>query len=378
MSPPLLSRLQLITINDNNSQQRPQQQSRKSILALSMGGGGMGMGAGITTKKKKGNKKNKQKKNVSNFDAAASLLKLEFKYDELCAQSAKVDAKEDDDITVDDKTVTEFVVAIRSSSSAVTKTKKNLKSVSDWVPVAQLCLARPLLHRHEEAEREGIGSIEGFDKELAVTAISYYCRELYQTAVLGSTKFRDVPRQELEYSVEPEASFYKHVEENLKGKKGSQESMGKAEARQILGLVTTTEGDEASPVSSSLDNRVTIKATYRKKIFALHPDRFVGVERTTEEEKATNDEFARVKQAYETLISGMAAADNNGRSWYESLGGKERTDFTGPIKLLSIDDAKNILFPENRITKNTSNDCAIGRLDPELVQNYVMRNQNSN
>eukprot|EP00548_Thalassiothrix_antarctica_P004107 CAMPEP_0194145662 /NCGR_PEP_ID=MMETSP0152-20130528/18208_1 /TAXON_ID=1049557 /ORGANISM="Thalassiothrix antarctica, Strain L6-D1" /LENGTH=228 /DNA_ID=CAMNT_0038845955 /DNA_START=234 /DNA_END=920 /DNA_ORIENTATION=+ len=76
-------------MNDNNSQQqqRPQQQSRNSTLPLSMGGSnGGGMDMGITTRKRKGKK---QKNEVSNFDAPASMLKLEDKYNEQKSQGGK-------------------------------------------------------------------------------------------------------------------------------------------------------------------------------------------------------------------------------------------------------------------------------------------------
>jgi len=360
-------------------------QSRPSTLLL-LAGGGMGMGTTTTTKGKKKKKKNKQiKKKVPSFDVAASLLKSESKYDELCTQSAKAYAKEDDDLVADDRTTTEFVIAARCSPQRIAagSNNKNLKSVSDWIPVAQLCLARPVEHRYEEAYEEGSGSTEGFDQKLGVAAVSYFCRELAQAASLGSTKFRDVPRQDLQYSIEPVDSYFKHVDQNFVGKKEKEEgSMGKAEARQVLDLVTTTDGDrhkQQQNQASSLDDIGAIKASYRKKVFALHPDRFVGIERTPEQEEADDEEFARVKLAYETLSSGIATSR---KSWYESLGGRERTDFVGPIELLPMDDAKNIMFPENHdvsssIIEKSKNDCAICRLDPEIVRTFLIRNQNA-
>jgi len=51
--------------------------------------------------------------------------------------------------------------------------------------------------------------------------------------------------------------------------------------------------------------------------------------------------FGLVKMAYEALNSGIHSSEVNGnavvsQSWYESLGGKSRTDFMGPIDLLSV------------------------------------------
>ena len=106
----------------------------------------------------------------------------------------------------------------------------------------------------------------------------------------------------------------------------------------------------------------------------LHPDRFVGVERSEEEEEKTNDEFAKVKIAYESLQSGIRISsdgDKKVQSWYESLGGRSRTGFIGPIDLMSVEKAKLELT-------RRSYKSAICGLTPETVMAFVTRNQVAN
>jgi hypothetical protein len=99
----------------------------------------------------------------------------------------------------------------------------------------------------------------------------------------------------------------------------------------------------------------------------LHPDRFVGTDKTNEEIKVSSDEYARVKLAYETMSSGVR---NEGRSWYESLGGKSRTDFAGPINLLPLSLAESTL-------KTNKAQSAITSLSSDIVQTFVVRSQSS-
>ena len=304
---------------------------------------GMGMAVKKKGKKKKGKKNGVQK--APPFDAAASLLKMEKKYESLMAKSAKVLAKEDDDIQGSDIGVIEYIVAAKSARPATATA--DLTAVADWVPVAQLCIGRPL---------RDIEHSEGTSDKVVQAAISYYCREISQAATFGASKFRDVPRQEMLYSVESTDSFQKHVHDHIDGSNANKEGgMTKAEARKALKLEPDTS------------DKAEIKQAYRKLTFALHPDRFVGVERTSDEEKAGDEEFARVKQGYETLVSGVS--DGN-ESWYESLGGRERSDFVGPVELLSLNDAKLTL-------DSTTQESVVLGLDPELVQTFVRRNLNA-
>jgi DnaJ domain len=311
-----------------------------------------GMGMGVANKKKKSSSGPKtacsDKKKSSPFDAAAALLKLEKKYGEISSKAAKVLHQSDaDDANFDDDLMlTEFIVAARSSRSSTSTA--DLKAVADWIPVAQLAIARKMTDMETS---------QGVKDPVVKAAVSYYCREISQAAIFGSPKFRAVPRQDMLYSVEAVDSFHKFVSDAINGKQnGMADSMTKAEARKILNLEEGATYDKSD-----------IKQSYRKLSFSLHPDRFVGIERTDDEIQKANDDFAKVKMAFDTLSSGI---NNVHVSWYESLGGKERMDFLGPLELFSMDEAKSLL-------ENVALDSAICGLSPDLVQMFVLRNQNT-
>jgi hypothetical protein len=128
--------------------------------------------------------------------------------------------------------------------------------------------------------------------------------------------------------------------------------MTKAKAREILGL-EPNESDKSA-----------IKQAYRKLSFELHPDRVDGSE---EEQETAADRFGEVKLAYEILSSGVR---QEGVSWYESLGGRARTGFLGPINLLPL-----ALAQEQMTIRNAEG--AIVGLDKELIQTFVARNLRS-
>ena len=312
-----------------------------------------GMGMAVTkgkNKKAKGKKKGGKAAGASPFDAHASLMKMEKLYEELMVQSNKSIQKDDDDtpLSNDDLLCQEYIVAARSRRSSTSTA--DLTSVSDWIPVASMAVSRPLDYLKASSK-----DIHG--DELLSIAVSYYCREISAAAIMAAPKFRDVPRTDLLYSLETYDSFTKHVCDSIQGSsKPTTDRMTKAEARKVLGM---EDGDDMAD----------LKSIYRKRSFQCHPDRFAGQDRTPEEEAATSDEFSRVKNAYDALSSGVSGGDG-GRSWYESLGGRERTDFCGPITLSSIGDAKMVM--DRAIQKS-----AVVGLDPGLVQMFVVRNQNN-
>ena len=311
------------------------------------------------SKKKKGSKKggggksfgSSQQQKSASFDAGASLLKMEKRYEELETNSAKAMQRHDDGMPLSsrDLITQEFLVAARASPSESTS-----GSLADWVPVAQLVVARPMDH---------LESIDETFDDVTKAAMSYYCREIFHAAGIGSAAFKSIPRNGMQYSLEPVPSFQKHVYDYVMGNGGGQdemeedEFMTKAEARSVLGL-------EDMHNAEGLD-KSTIKQAYRKLSFKLHPDRFMGEDRNDDEVEATNKQYARVKLAYETLSSGVL--DKN-VSWYASLGGKARNEFSGPISLMSLSDAKAKL--DGAIC-----DSAVVGLDPDLVQSFVTRNQ---
>ena len=76
--------------------------------------------------------------------------------------------------------------------------------------------------------------------------------------------------------------------------------------------------------------------------------------------------------AYEALNSGVHSSEVNGnavvsQSWYESLGGKSRTEFMGPIDLLSVEKASALY--------NKAFNGAVVGLDPDLAMSFVVMNQ---
>ncbi|VEU45119.1 unnamed protein product [Pseudo-nitzschia multistriata] len=316
---------------------------------------GMGMGMGATSsKKKKGKKKNKSKgrglssssKKSTPFDVNASIIRLEKKYDELQLSAAKDLKKEEEEAESYsswssgeiEMITTEYVIAARDAS------KKG--SIPDWVPICQLCLKRQETDFHE-----------GASDEIVQTAISVYCRELSFLAAEGSRVFSTIARNEIQYSVESIDSFHKFVyDEVIEGKanKSPDQAMTKAEARKTLGL-----SENADEITKS-----DIRKAYRNLSFELHPDRFEG---TPEEcEEATN-QFGRVNLAYDTLSSGVR---EEGKSWYESLGGKERTGFVGPVNLLPLGAAQETMSRHKA-------EAALCGLDPTMVQSFVARHLRS-
>ncbi|GAX19935.1 hypothetical protein FisN_1Lh594 [Fistulifera solaris] len=264
-------------------------------------------GMGMATKNKKSGTVKK-----TPYDVNASLLRLGKKYDELLLNNAKTLRKETDDD--DDLMTSEYVIAARAGSI-----------VPDWIPVAQLVLARS-----EE------------DSVLPIAAASYYCRELSQLAIQGSRVFQSVPRNLMEYSVEPADSFYKYVYDAVIDAKSV--AMTTAQAREILGVAHD-------------DDDAAIKHKYRRLSFDYHPDRAADKE----------EEYGRVQLAYETI--GMRRM-SQGHSWYASLGGRARTDFVGPIELMSIEKAENTLKASNVLLQS-----AVCGLNPSMVQSFVARSQ---
>ena len=309
------------------------------------GGGGMGMATKTKSRSKGKNKKRSGGPKQAPFDAAASLLRMESIYDKICKEAFKQEESESDSF---DSITTEYVVTARSLSANAPA------GLSDWVPVSQIVLVRPISEDERGSEHA---------KETIRAAVSELCRESYFAATLSAPIFRRIPANDVEYAAEPLDAFHRYVYDDvIEGKSSTgtsggkgEEAMSKAEARKVLDL------DEG--VTDARD----IKSAYRKKTFALHPDRFVGVVRTDEETIQSAKDFANVKIAYEVLSSGVRDTSSGG-SWYESLGGKQRMEFLGPIELLSISAAKKTL-------EGIGCRSAIVGLDPDLAMAFVARNQ---
>lgn len=242
----------------------------------------------------------RKKKSCTPFNVGASLLKLEKEYDKLVLAQAKAMAKEDEE-----QSIWEYVIAAKAQQK-------------DWVPIAQICLESP----DEPSEI------------LRNQAVSGVCREISALAISGAKHFQSVPRDQISYSLESTESFYKFVYEPLL--EGKKEHMSKSTAREILGV-------------TSSDDVATIKSVYRKLSMQWHPDRH---DEGSKEEASLK--FQQVRDAYERL---HVTTD----SWYESLGGKERTEFCSIF-----------LTPKSRAIP-----CGLVALDPELVQTFAARSLSS-
>ena len=337
--------------------------SRQSVALHAAGGRGMGgAGAGVAAPAKKngmakGNgmgssksKKGGKAKSSSSFDVSSALLRSEKRYDEILLASNKLLArdgaaeKEDPrwasakDTSQDDIMTGEYIVAVRDLKTM---------GVSDWIPVAQLVVARPSWEYQE-----------GTSDEAVKAAVSANCRELSYAATLGAKKFTTCARSDLQYSVESRDSFFKFVYEAVieggakQAKNSPEQSMSKAKARETLGL------------DSDNNNKSEIKKSYRNLAFDLHPDRFEGTE---EETAAAAIRFDQVKLAYETMGSGIR---EEGASWYQSLGGRARTEFVGPLDLMQLTAATEY------VETKKIHSAVIG-LDRDLTQGFVARNLRS-
>ncbi len=331
----------------------PSWSGRQTISPLNMAGMGMG---GATKSRKKGGgkkgggKKSKKSSSGSPYDVAKAMLKCEKVYDEMLKEAAKV--ADDDDFEF---IMAEYMIAARVIPQEMANMNiPGAVSVSDWVPVAQLCLKRHVDDPNFDSHVR--------DCERVQTAVSYYCREISYVATLGASVFKSIPRNAIEYSAEPIDSFYKFVYEDIiegrNQKSKDENSMSKAEARSVLEL------------EEGCNDASEIKSAYRKLSFKLHPDRFVSKGRSEEEIKQASDDFAKVKIAYEALSSGVRGDSSSSKkqSWYETLGGRSRTDFSGRLKLLPLEAAKATFVKEDY-------KASVAGLNPETVMAFVTRNQ---
>ncbi|KAL9187340.1 hypothetical protein ACHAXT_001443 [Thalassiosira profunda] len=311
---------------------------------------GMGMAAKPKGKKpKKGGKgKGAGKKSPESYDVSKAMIKSEKRYDELMTASIKA-LHSDDEAWEESEITAEYIVAARCRPGATLKDNPSaLVAARDWIPVAQVVITRPV-HLHEEDDGAGVDAS-------VRQAISHYCREISYSATLASpATFRSLPRNILEYSAEPLDSFVKHVYEDVMEGKASDSfvdgdvkvDMTKSKAREILGLEVGCK------------DAAEVKRAYKKRSLEWHPDR----------EGGSAEQFGMAKMAYEALLSGVREVNGsgNGSSWYESLGGKARTEFVGPIELMSVDKAGAYC---NKAFKS-----AVAGVDPELTMAFVARNQ---
>jgi len=316
-------------------------------LTLLMAGMGMGMTA-KSKKKKGGGAKKKKNGTTSAFDVSKSLSKSEKVYEKMMDDASKALNSDDEDYV---SSVSEYVIAARGKTTTE-KSPPSSVAVSDWVPVAQLLIDRPVGYEVTCSLRE--------DK-IVQLAISHFRREVMFAAASSAPIFNSIPRNTIQYSVEPFDSFDKFVyDEVILGgnqKANNGEVMTKTDARKVLNL------------AEDCNDQQEIKKSYRGLLFNHHPDRFVGLDRSEDEVEESSREYSKVRLAYESLSSGIRGSGNNNKSlsWYESLGGRSRTEFSGAIETIPVGDYKDSVIEGHK--------CAIAGLTSEVVMAFVARNQ---
>ena len=131
--------------------------------------------------------------------------------------------------------------------------------------------------------------------------------------------------------------------------------------------MTKMEARKALELDEGCNDASEIKSAYRKLSFKLHPDRQVGKNKSEEEMKQAAEDFGKVKLAYESMSSGVRG-DGGNKSWYASLGGRSRTDFSGGLILIPMNEAKDAFTVGGY-------KAAVTGLRPDTVMAFVTRNQ---
>mmetsp|Transcript_10465 Transcript_10465/g.17290 ORF Transcript_10465/g.17290 Transcript_10465/m.17290 type:complete len:380 (-) Transcript_10465:76-1215(-) len=324
-------------------------------------------GMGMATKpngKKKGGKKDKKKSTSPPYDVSAALIKNEKLYEELMAESTKALMNDDDNLYGDIDLTTEYIIAARAKPDNGSSPSSTFVGASDWVPVAQLCIVRSISQDDNKDDDH-----ESVMESTLTAAVSYFCREInYLGCLSAPSAFKSLPRNNVEYGIEPIESFMKHVYEDvIEGKnKNSGSSNGSSSSSSTSNGMSKAQAREILELDAGVTDAALIKTAYKKQSFKYHPDRI-----SEEDRETLSERFYEIKQAYETLNSGVRSKDANGsqQSWYASLGGRDRNGFLGPISLLSMEKAGALC---NKAFKS-----AVVGIDPDLTMAFVARNQSA-
>ena len=175
---------------------------------------------------------------------------------------------------------------------AITMRSPGTKDLGDWVPVAIL------------AVKCGAASQPA---QLVASALGASMRCVLEAGCQSYPKLRKLGRENFEFAYEPLDSFQTHVYDGLFGR-----SERRANAAEVLGCEP-----DASPRE--------VKSAHRKLMMELHPDRFIGDEEGAEEARAR---MLKVQDAYGEMGGGQGSGSG---SWYASVGGKARVDFSGVL-----------------------------------------------
>jgi len=270
---------------------KPKAKAKKQ-KARSGGGSGGGFGGGLT------------KTAVSSGPTPDQLLKRSTDlYSELESLRAKTNAAEaeaeygegadDDEVTdeaaveqegADKTSITRWALTLRTAASD--------GSFSDWVPVALANLAC---------------STAADPAELMSSAVGASVKEIFESGCQTIPSLRKVARETVQYGFEPVDSFETHVYSGLENR--GERRLG---AAATLGIESGASAAE-------------VKKAHRRLMVELHPDTFIGDEEGAE---AAKERMLEVQEAYAELGGGTGGSSG---SFYESIGGKARVDFSGAL-----------------------------------------------
>lgn len=258
-------------------------------------------------------------------------------YEQLLKSHAAPEAEEDEDGNVSasgsSEEATDVLVKYVLTLRSVDPSAPN--EFCDWVPVSLTNL---------------VCSTDVNPTALMPDVVGALCREVYEAGAQAYPVLRKAPPQSVEYAFESFNSFETHVFDGLLGRPER-----RAEAARVLGVDTG-----ASPAE--------VKRAHRGFMKSLHPDMFVGDEEGADK---ANAQMLEVQSAYETLGGGMGGAHG---SWYASIGGKGRVDFSGPL-------TKEQLGALGKPRLAQEMDLALGGwragifpIEPDMTKEFVTRN----
>lgn len=247
------------------------------------------------------------------------------------------EAEEDEDGNVSASGTTEetedvlvkYVLTLRSLESS------SPAEFSDWVPVT-LCNL--------------VCSTDANPTDLMPDVVGALCREVYEAGAQAYPVLRKASPQSIEYAFESMNGFENHIFDGLLGRPER-----RAEAAKVLGVEVG-----ASPAE--------VKKAHRGFMKSLHPDMFIGDEEGAEK---ANEQMLEVQNAYGTLGGGMGTASG---SWYASVGGKERVDFSGPLTKEQLGAlGKPRLAQEMKMTLGGWR-AGVFPMEPSVTKEFVTRN----
>lgn len=246
-------------------------------------------------------------------------------------ESSSSDSSSDDD--GERLSVTKWCVALRSEAA---------QEFSDWVPVALLAL--------------GCTDEAGDPKSLVPSAVGASCREIVEGTLQEWPSLKKVGRETLQYSYEPLDSFENHVYEGM-----TMRTEKRKDAMKELGL-------EAGWSAGDL------KKAHRKLMMELHPDKFILEGGAVDEEglSAAKERMNAVQEAYGILGGGQGAGSG---SFYESIGGKARTEFSGVLPTAALKPLGKTRPEQEKPYEEGGWRAGVIPMAPTVSKEFIIRNR---